>query len=642
MLCCMAAFVGKAAVTTVEFNFVDNTYGMTRYTSASSNPSYNPNPTTFAEDGVTVTLDGGNNRLWSDGVRMYKSSHMSIAVPEGETISELKCTTTGGSSFTVVELVGETDALLLKPTANDFTWTDTDNKKLNVVRISYTASNSSKAIKTVSVTYGKPDLAPDAVLPVFSVSDNDWESEATNTVYKGATLTLSAPDDAPEGWIMGYKLNDGEEEYAEEAVTLAINANTTVTAYINDEANAVVRQFNVAKVAPLTITPAFGPVAEGTEAVIASATSGALLYGFIGEDAVEGAALPYSFTVNSNTEVNVWAENARYLDSESLEGAFTIRYNSEWEAVTSADMLVDGDAVTFTAKEYTGKASGVTVTYPAVVMSGVPETGTKVITAAEYDVDMLAGNEFSVEPFTFEIARDKDGKITFRNTDNGYLTEPSANAVSFNESAGTAFTVTISGTDYAATVKGINRSLRYNPNIQNPVEVKTARFAFYEKGQQNIYMYRKVRPAAPTINGADNIGDQLTMTIGDEITVECADHSAKIVYRKESLNPAAKTPRSEAATDSWINTGANPYTYKVDELGVRLSFAALKNGVYSQPTVFAIADNGLTTGLDIVEETATSDAPVEYYNLQGVKVASPAGGLYIRRQGDKVEKVILR
>ncbi|MDE6439285.1 MAG: hypothetical protein K2L62_06505, partial [Muribaculaceae bacterium] len=131
----------------------------------------------------------------------------------------------------------------------------------------------------MSVTYGKTDLAPDAVLPVFSVSDNDWESEATNTVYKGATLTLSAPEDAPEGWIMGYKLNDGEEEYAEEAVTVTINANTTVTAYINDEANAVVRQFNVAKVAPLTITPAFGPGAEGTEAVIASVTSGALLYG---------------------------------------------------------------------------------------------------------------------------------------------------------------------------------------------------------------------------------------------------------------------------------------------------------------------------------------------------------------------------
>ena len=36
------------------------------------------------------------------------------------------------------------------------------------------------------------------------------------------------------------------------------------------------------------------------------------------------------------------------------------------------------------------------------------------------------------------------------------------------------------------------------------------------------------------------------------------------------------------------------------------------------------------------------NAPVEYYNLQGVRVENPANGLYIRRQGSKAEKVIVR
>lgn len=36
-----------------------------------------------------------------------------------------------------------------------------------------------------------------------------------------------------------------------------------------------------------------------------------------------------------------------------------------------------------------------------------------------------------------------------------------------------------------------------------------------------------------------------------------------------------------------------------------------------------------------------ADAPVEYFNLQGIRVENPANGLYIRRQGSKVEKVIL-
>ena len=37
-----------------------------------------------------------------------------------------------------------------------------------------------------------------------------------------------------------------------------------------------------------------------------------------------------------------------------------------------------------------------------------------------------------------------------------------------------------------------------------------------------------------------------------------------------------------------------------------------------------------------------SDAPVVYYNLQGVRVANPANGLYIRVQGKKATKVLVR
>ncbi len=46
------------------------------------------------------------------------------------------------------------------------------------------------------------------------------------------------------------------------------------------------------------------------------------------------------------------------------------------------------------------------------------------------------------------------------------------------------------------------------------------------------------------------------------------------------------------------------------------------------------------TGVDnvVVEDT---NAPVEYYNLQGVRVENPESGLYIRRQGNVTTKVIL-
>ena len=35
------------------------------------------------------------------------------------------------------------------------------------------------------------------------------------------------------------------------------------------------------------------------------------------------------------------------------------------------------------------------------------------------------------------------------------------------------------------------------------------------------------------------------------------------------------------------------------------------------------------------------NAPVEYYNLQGIKVVNPGNGIYIKKQGLKAVKVIL-
>ncbi len=42
-----------------------------------------------------------------------------------------------------------------------------------------------------------------------------------------------------------------------------------------------------------------------------------------------------------------------------------------------------------------------------------------------------------------------------------------------------------------------------------------------------------------------------------------------------------------------------------------------------------------------VEMDADADAPVVYYNLQGVPVANPGSGAYIRVKGSKVEKVYI-
>jgi hypothetical protein len=47
-----------------------------------------------------------------------------------------------------------------------------------------------------------------------------------------------------------------------------------------------------------------------------------------------------------------------------------------------------------------------------------------------------------------------------------------------------------------------------------------------------------------------------------------------------------------------------------------------------------------TTGISDIN--VDENAPVEYFNLQGVRVANPENGIYVRRQGNKVSKVVIR
>lgn len=59
---------------------------------------------------------------------------------------------------------------------------------------------------------------------------------------------------------------------------------------------------------------------------------------------------------------------------------------------------------------------------------------------------------------------------------------------------------------------------------------------------------------------------------------------------------------------------------------------------FNLPIAYKLSEGA---GVETVE-AAAADAPVVYYNLQGVRVENPESGLYIRVQGNKAEKVALR
>jgi hypothetical protein len=49
--------------------------------------------------------------------------------------------------------------------------------------------------------------------------------------------------------------------------------------------------------------------------------------------------------------------------------------------------------------------------------------------------------------------------------------------------------------------------------------------------------------------------------------------------------------------------------------------------------------NKPVSGIGNVAVDNNENAPVEYFNLQGVRVANPQGGIYVKRQGNTTQKV---
>lgn len=80
-----------------------------------------------------------------------------------------------------------------------------------------------------------------------------------------------------------------------------------------------------------------------------------------------------------------------------------------------------------------------------------------------------------------------------------------------------------------------------------------------------------------------------------------------------------------------------------DDLNIVVYLINRKTKAIENACMLKSAGDGSFSGIDtVVAEDIDADAPVEYYNLQGIRVSEPAGGVFIRRQGSKVSKVLIR
>lgn len=371
------------------------------------------------------------------------------------------------------------------------------------------------------------------------------------------------------------------------------------------------------------------------------------------------------YEVVEGTEVSVTSAGADYLlvtnttglTKERIEGntySFAVNADDTWE---------------FTGWNETGSSEKFTVTFTAVP---APKTGGVVYTLVKSASELVAGETYTIAcaevnkamsnasqekyrqivdvnivkgsfeatndvlAFTLEKNSDKwnIATLNYAGTDGYFNLSSSAADFKITDTA-TGYDVTIDENSNVNIASG-SRTIKYNSG--------SPRFAMYlssfSQGEA-VQLYRE-EVVAPGIyfNGEQlEAGASPELKAGDKIVIR--GHEANELYYK-LLNSAMRAP--SANLDGWYMSDSNEFEYEVPEgfenMSISLAAKAVNNGKESAPVQFVVSE-GTMTGVAGVEAEA-ADAQTEWFTLQGVRVAAPAeGGLYIRRQGSKVEKVVL-
>lgn len=106
----------------------------------------------------------------------------------------------------------------------------------------------------------------------------------------------------------------------------------------------------------------------------------------------------------------------------------------------------------------------------------------------------------------------------------------------------------------------------------------------------------------------------------------------------DNRNITFKQGETEFAGYNQFNSNVTlPTDFEGKTYNIKAIIGSFNGNVQVQPVEI---EEAASSAID--EIGADENAPVEYFNLQGIRVDNPEAGLYIRRQGSKVSKVVIR
>lgn len=134
-----------------------------------------------------------------------------------------------------------------------------------------------------------------------------------------------------------------------------------------------------------------------------------------------------------------------------------------------------------------------------------------------------------------------------------------------------------------------------------------------------------------------------------DVMFDGADIQAQIVLGYSQIEEVEGSPKYVLYTDDIPGTLTQSpiyskwqYHYTAPAGGVKKA-QILSNGTTTKYLAnFYVCYKDAVEDSAVIEIASDENAPVEYYNLQGVRVANPEKGLYIVKQGNKVSKRIIK
>ena len=543
----------------------------------------------FTEGNITLEFDKGSSGnvpgAYGNGVRWFQGANLTITPASGTTIEKIYVQTISNSKGNFTAKVGETAVGTVSGSGsgatNPITWTGSVTDALTL--------NATKQIRfsyiTVTYTAGEaPAVAKPVIDPnggYVKVGDKIAIECATEGAEIYYTLDGDTPDKSSDKYTGEIVVNETED------FTL------TGVAYVGEEVSA-------AASADFKIMPVIKSINQ-----VMQQTKGA--------------------QVVIDTEVVVTYKNGAYnyvYDLANFCYGMIYQYNF---APAVGDKLAAGWTATvdnFKGLYQLASPAGYTVAESGVELPEPMPTNGYML---EYTTEAMQCQLMTLQEVTFDEATPADNKNftgTLENEDQpeGFVTANFYNQFKIASVEPGLYNVTA----YVSVRQNSDSDpvvIQFFPIAYEPVE-----FNLYIAGEFNAWNYDN----APKME-FDGV---------DTYTYTAEFNGEKAFAISEALGEEFEWATFMTA-DGTVKVGeTTDLDYDYDEIG-KITFEGA-NGEYKITVVKG--DEGMTlnvTSTSGIADIEAADAAARYFNLQGVEVANPSTGIYIRVAGGKATKVLV-